>query len=293
MAKNIYKLAKDFPTLESIMNNARTSVHRVKTGNCSSLEREKFQTSASSVNEICEQVENYGDAIKLQESEYTFTKSSCIYLYYWLYYYNNNYKKYVSEVKSLYTVLIRDLDLTNCTTGVKSDYSTISDDEMLKLKDLHDMYTNIKNIMNNSSSPCKDKCNCANKCANLYMKYKVSCESDNYSDFCNELKNVRHKYNALSTTECTEELKYKMLPLFQKNNISVPIVITTLVILLIAITLFILHNFTQYNLCSQGTLRRKRNKWNHIDEDYNIFQSYKNGRKDTIKSRHHILYYKD
>ncbi|GAW84315.1 variable surface protein [Plasmodium gonderi] len=277
MAKNIYKFVKKFPELKKIMENGSLPSDSVETGNCSSFKNEEFSTLGSYVEEICKKVENYQQNVAVN-STFRNTEFPCIYLYYWLYFYNRDTKKCVSEFISLYQNLINFLDLNYCNDYFKNVYTTITDDEMSKLKVLDDMYTNLKNIENNSNPPCKNKCSCANECAELYMKYKGSCESNNYSDFCNELKNVRHKYNALNTIKNCDELTYKILPLLQKNNIRIPIVITIL--------------FVPYNLCFQRTLRRKQNKWNNKDEDYNIFQSYKNVKSGTMKSRHHILYHK-
>ncbi|GAW83926.1 variable surface protein [Plasmodium gonderi] len=229
--KLLYK--KKFPELKKIMENERHHIDSVTTGNCSSFSEDKYKRFKNCVQKICKEVEYY-QQIVVRNYRDELSEYPCIFLYYRLYFYNPDTKKYVSEVKSLYQKLIEDLDLTNCTAGVKSYYSTITDDEMLKLKDLHDMYT----YLNNSGSDNDDECNDVNKCAQLYFQYKNSCESSSYSDFCNELKNVRDKYNEIRT------------------------------------------------------LKRKRNKWNNIDEDYNIFQSYKNVRSATMKSRHHIFYNK-
>ncbi|GAW83927.1 variable surface protein [Plasmodium gonderi] len=233
MDKDIYKLAKDFPTWGSIMENAKSSNSDGITGNCNSFEAAKFKNFDHSVQKICKQAENYTSTI---ESTYwerlNQSKFSCIYLYYWLYYYNNN--KNMGHIKSLFHEFLETIDTSHKNICSESAYTTITDDEMQKLKDLHDMYTKLNNIENNTTS-FDDKCSCANECAISYMKYKNPCESNSFSDFCNELKNVREKYNALRA------------------------------------------------------LRRKRNKWNNIDENYNIFQSYKNESNASMKRRHHIL----
>ncbi|GAW84313.1 variable surface protein [Plasmodium gonderi] len=289
MEKDIYKLAKDFPTLGSIMKNTTLSSGNSITGNCISFRREKFQNFFPSVENICKKVEDYTEIIEKQHWDMlNKSKSSCIYLYYWLYYYNNN--KNMGHIKSLFHELLKAIDTSHNNICSEIAYTTITDDEMQKLKDLHDMYTKLNNIENNTTS-FDDKCSCANECAISYMKYKNPCESNSFSDFCNELKNVREKYNALSTIKSCNHLTYKILPLFQKNNITFPVVITIILILLISITLFILLKFTPYNSCFQGALSRKRNKWNNIDEDYVIFQSYKNESNASMNNRHHILYH--
>ncbi|GAW84093.1 variable surface protein [Plasmodium gonderi] len=289
MTNEIFKIVKEFPIFEEIMNNSRMECNNWNNANFSHITDENYPHFKNHVKSICEKFDKYTCTIQLHSNTSVPYNSSCKYLYYWLYYYNNMQTN-VEEVKKLYDEMIS-ADSTAHQNLCRKYVTTITEDVMPKLKDLHGMYKNLNILEKNSSPQSEDKCSCANKCAELYMKYIGSCESNNYSDFCNELKNVRHKYNALNTIKSCDELTYKILPLLQKNNIRIPIVITILVILLISITLFILHNFTPYNSCFQGTLRRKRNKWNNIDKDYNIFQSYKNVNSATMKSRQNILYH--
>ncbi|GAW83929.1 variable surface protein [Plasmodium gonderi] len=289
MIKDIYKIAKEFLQYEKIMGVAKISDSYHNKVNFNDITMDKFPYFGDNVQNICKYFDNYTSAV-VQDTANSI-KFSCMYLYYWLYYYNNE-KRNTEKVNELYKALISADSTSHNTLCPQSDYTTITEDVMLKLKDLHNMYTKINYIQNNSSPQSENKCNDANECAKLYMKYKVSCESNSYPDFCYELINVRETYNALSTTNCFDQLTHKMLPLFQKNNIRVPIVITIVVILLISITLFILHKLTPYNPCFQGILKRKQNKWNNVDEDYNMFQSYKNVNNAPMKSRHHIFYYK-
>ncbi|GAW84299.1 variable surface protein [Plasmodium gonderi] len=290
MTNEIFKIVKEFPDFEEIMNNSQTECNSWNDANFYHITDENYPHFKNHVKSICEKFDKYTCTIQRHSDTSVPYNSSCKYLYYWLYHYNNN-EWNIDEVKKLYDALIS-ADSTFhqllCKTYI---VTTITEDVMPKLKDLHGMYRNLNILEKNSSPQSEDKCKCANDCAQLYMKYKNSCESNNYFDLCNELINVRKKYNELSTTKCYKQLTYKMLPLFKRNNIIVPIVITIIVILIISITLFNLHKFTPYNSCFQGTLRRKRNKWNNIDKDYNIFQSYKNMNSATMKCRQNILYH--
>ncbi|GAW84539.1 variable surface protein [Plasmodium gonderi] len=292
MTNEIYKIAKEFLKYENIMNNSDSTGSSLNEDNFIGITNENFPGFSNNVKTICNKFDKYTTTI--QTSHYTtmLNNSSCLYLYYWIYYYNNNNQRNIEEVKKLYGELINADSTSHKEICKNYVVTTITEDIMLKLKHLHDMYTKLNSIQNNSSFQCRDKCKCANECAQLYMEYKNPCESNSYSDFCNELINVRETYNTLNKTQCFDQLTYKMLPLFQKSNMAVSIVITIIVIFLITLTLFIMHKFTPYNSCFQGTLRRKRNKWNNIDKDYNIFQSYKNVSSPAMKSRHHILYHK-
>ncbi|GAW84139.1 variable surface protein [Plasmodium gonderi] len=290
MNNDNFKIVKEFPKFEEIMNNSQTECNSWNADNFSHITDENYPHFKNYVQSICEKFDKYTCTIQHHRGTSVTYNSSCKYLYYWLYHYNNN-EWNIDEVKKLYDALIS-ADSTSHQHLCKTyNVTTITEDVMPKLKDLHDMYTNLNILEKNSSSQYEDKCKCAKDCAELYMKYKNSCESNNYFDLCNELIYVREKYNELSTTKCYDQLTYKTLPLFKKNNITVPILITIFLILIISITLFNLHKFTPYNSCFQGTLRRKRNKWNNIDNDYNIFQSYKNVSSAALKSRHHILYH--
>ncbi|GAW84110.1 variable surface protein [Plasmodium gonderi] len=271
MTNDIYKIAKEFLKYENIMNNSDKTGSILNDANFKEIKGKTFP-GFSNIETICKKFDNYTNAIQTNIDTNVSYNSSCIYLYYWLYYYNNNNERNIVEVKKLYDELISADSTAHqelCKTYIGT---TITDDVMSKLKDLHVMYTNLDNIEENNSSQCADKCSCANECSALYVKYKDSCELNSYSNFCNELKNVREKYNELSTTKCSVQLSYKKLPLFQKYNITIPI-------------------FIPYNSCFQGTIRRKRNKWNNIDEDYIIFQSYHNVSSAAMNSKHNILYH--
>ncbi|GAW84387.1 variable surface protein [Plasmodium gonderi] len=274
MDKDIYKLAKDFPDLKKIMENANSSSNDRMTANCNSFDEGKFPSFNSSVENICKKVEDYISTINVSYY-YSFKESRCIYLYYWLYYYNDNNKKPVNEVKNLYHKLISDLDLTNCYIDEKIDYSTIADDEMSKLKDLQKMYTNVKNTTETACTNCK----CLNECSQIYGTHLQTCNYNNNTYFCKELLNIKEIYDKqMINNECEAHIP-KTLPSFQRYNI------TTLTLIPIFTTLF-----TPYGLSFRCAALKKRKQYNNINNEKNILELSEASSCVLRNNRYNILY---
>ncbi|GAW84171.1 variable surface protein [Plasmodium gonderi] len=281
MDNDIFKFAKDFPKLWSIMENPIHTREGVNTGNCDTIEIDKFPVFNSSVKEICEKVENYGETVKKKRSEYNFTESHCIYLYYWLYYKNG--KKYMSEVKSLYQELITSVDLNYCSGYIGRDYNTPTDNEMSKLNDLNDMYTKLNNSCNNN-------CECLQKCSEIYGTHVQTCKYHRDAYFCKELLKIKKQYDdKMRSNVCGSETP-KILPSFQNHNITTLTLIPIFVILAISSFLFICYKFTPYSprfLCRAMKIRRQ---YNNIDEEMNIQELSLAPNSDFRNNKYHILY---
>ncbi|GAW84510.1 variable surface protein [Plasmodium gonderi] len=266
MDKDIYKLAKDFPNLWSIMENIKPSSYQSITGNCKSFGEGKFQNFLPEVEKICEKVEDYTQIIESQHRHMiTDSKSSCIYLYYWLYYYNS--KKHLSdEVKSLYKELMNSIDSSHRYICSENIYTTITDDVMSKFKDLDDMYTKLEKEIDDK------KCEYLQECANIYGNYVQTCKYNNKTYFCDELLNIKEQYDKqMMSNICNPEIP-QTLPSFQSYNVTTLTLIPIFATLAIFFFIFILYKFTPYNSRFRCTVMKKRKKCNNIDKERNILE---------------------
>ncbi|GAW84540.1 variable surface protein [Plasmodium gonderi] len=295
MINNIYMLAKDFPSLRSIMENAISSDYVSLTGNCSSFGKDIFPTSVSYVENICKQVEAYTGTIEQHHWNMLFnSKSSCIYLYYWLYYYNN--KEFVSHVENLYKKLIETLDSTYSAICSECVYTTITDDEMSNLRDLHDMYSLLNNT-NGEKSTCGDNCGCAQVCSQIYKKHMETCIYNNDTYFCKELLNIKKKYDEKMKGEKCGTGIPKTLPSFQRYNITTITLIPIFVILAISSFLYILYKVNIYDICFMPYSSRfrcvpmkKRKKYNNIVKEKDMLELSETSSCYLTNNRYNILY---
>ncbi|GAW83947.1 variable surface protein [Plasmodium gonderi] len=286
MAKNIYELAKDFPNLQSIMEKATSSVDEVKTGNCNGLNENYIAKLVTHIKAICEELQRYTSRI---QSYYPtlLNDSSCIYLYYWLYYYNN--KKYVGEVKSLYKELINADDTTHRDICEKYFNTIVTDDVMSNLKDLYDMFSML-NHTNGIINTCTQYCDCAKKCAKIYKKHMDTCKYDSNTYFCKELINIKEKYDSQNLNVHCGEDTTKTLPSFQTNNTTVFTLIPIVSTLAISFFLFILYKFTPYGRNLLCTNMDKTEIYNITDKECNILHLSEMSNSNLRNNEYQILY---
>ncbi|GAW82016.1 variable surface protein [Plasmodium gonderi] len=213
----------------------------------------------------------------------------CLYLYFWIFYVLYKGINEYDKIKKLFEGFLE--AYAKYDKSICEYYKTnITSDLLEKLKDIHDMNSKIKSISEDSESCKVDKCKCAKECYDIYRKYEDICNSNSDNNFCDALNNIKEQYGQLMKTQNCNNGAPKMLRSFQKNNITVPIVSTILVILVILISLFILYKFTPYNSCFRRVLRREKNRWNNRGEYYNMLQSYKSVSTTPKKSGHNIIY---
>ncbi|GAW84098.1 variable surface protein [Plasmodium gonderi] len=210
----------------------------------------------------------------------------CIYLYYWIYV--EGFKKsYNNYIKTIYDEFLKAYE--NLDTKICNDYKEIITDDILgKLHDLYEM--NCK--LNNRNNECfnADRCESAKECSSIYMKYEEECELNNHTDFCKELEELRNRYNEKMETLSCPNFEYQILPSFQTYNIKVFILMPFVMILIISIFLTILYKFTSCASYFPYRRIRKKNTYDSVREENNIFQCSKV--TDTISAnKEYIILY--
>ncbi|GAW82731.1 variable surface protein [Plasmodium gonderi] len=219
------------------------------------------------------------------------TYVGCMYLYYWLYNDLLHKNKNSVYIKNLYDAFINAFN-RNTVTPICSDFNMHLTQEVLEnLKDIYEINTKLYNFINGRGECSGDrKCKCGEECANTYMRHQKNCQSNQYPDFCNALKNIRQQYNEEMEKEKCNNIEYQILPIFQAKNIRVSPLIPIVIILVISIFLFNIYKFTTFGSYFRRIIKRKRNKWNNIVEEYNMFQNYETMNSIPKNSIYNIKY---
>ncbi|GAW84298.1 variable surface protein [Plasmodium gonderi] len=134
MSNDIYKIAKEFLKYENIMNKTHTEVYSWNEPNFTHITENNFPGFGFHIQTICKDFDNYTSTIVKDTTNSI--KSSCMYLYYWLYYKNDN--RNIENVKKRYVTLIKTDSTYHATLCKTYVFTTITEDIMPKLKDLHD-----------------------------------------------------------------------------------------------------------------------------------------------------------
>ncbi|GAW83935.1 variable surface protein [Plasmodium gonderi] len=223
----------------------------------------------------------------------TYIEARCKYLYYWLYYElkDKNERDIIIHAYEKLLNLGNDYNNSMC----KNYSESLKEDKLEKLKDLHDMYTNINDIKHFHLDLCNGKkCNCAEQCANIYNRRKVECESSADADFCNILKKIRNELINLELIEDCEITIPEMI-ISHKSSKTNSMLISFVVTFVISFILFILYRvnndiFTRYgSSLFHGTVGKKI-KWNSLYEEKNILQLYEINNSNGTNRRCNILY---
>ncbi|GAW84587.1 variable surface protein [Plasmodium gonderi] len=262
MTKDIYKFVGEFPQLKKIMEQNKEQ--SVNIGNCIGIERSVPQSFNSTIKEICEKAGNYISII--QEDYYNkFNESPCIYFYYWLYY-NYGIHMNIKDTKDVYQFMINQFYNDYAFQCMNYKDIIITQEEMLNLNVLYDMHVNFNNISEKTKT-CDKICECAKKCADIYMKQKDKCKYNTFPYFCNLIEEFRKKYNnKISSSNCDTNTP-SSLPSLQSNNVITLTLILIVVTLGISSFLFMLYKFTTYGSRIRYQFMRKRNKYLNIDKE--------------------------
>ncbi|GAW84479.1 variable surface protein [Plasmodium gonderi] len=223
----------------------------------------------------------------------------CIYAYFFLY--SEVYKNvYNSEIINVYNKLI-DPFFTENSYICNYYVNNINEDILNKLQDIYDMNKIINNIKTQNYSSCNNsRCNCAEKWAIIYNRYKNTCESNNNLDFCITINKIRSElmekelYETCDTFKSlmltSVQHKYEMISSIQTNNKGITVVIPIVVITLIYIFLLNLYKFTPYGTLMLNYIKRNGNVCNYTDEEWNKLAPSHTSKGILWNSRYNILY---
>ncbi|GAW84063.1 variable surface protein [Plasmodium gonderi] len=298
-----YEYANLFSTCDENIKKAEINKNSY-TSDCERYEEEINGNIKEQFKEKCPQTFSYLNEIQtIKHNNSNLYEAHCVYLYYFLYYSYKEKGKNGTEIKNPFNELIRvnnehqDAQCTNFR-GI-----TISDDEILKLKDIHDMYTELNKI-NNITDECNNICHCAKKCAQTYEKYVETCNYNNIPYFCTELLNIKKQYDAKMINKVCEPGIPRTLRSFKSYNIITLILIPICITLAISSFLFFLYkvnnyvtyvslysnSFTPYGSSFRCSAINKRKQYNNIDKEINIQELSENSLCSFRKNGYHILY---
>ncbi|GAW84065.1 variable surface protein [Plasmodium gonderi] len=295
--KNTYEYANLFSTCDKNIKDAKGKETPFKR-NCENQEAQIPGNIKDQFKDKCAQTLSYLNEIQqFKHGDNNLEKALCLYLYYWLYD-SKTEGMNGRDIKELYHKLITVNNLEQDERCKDFKDITIAEDELSKLKDIYEIYNKI-NKLNVQDACSPKKCECAKECANIYKKYVESCRQDNATYFCNELINIKEKYEkVILNLGCNNDTP-KTLPSFQTNNttvltlipVSLTIVIFIFVCVLYKVSKCIIYiNFTPYGSCFLCSRVRKKNNCNNIDHYINTLQLYEISNGNFHNKECHILY---
>ncbi|GAW84120.1 variable surface protein [Plasmodium gonderi] len=288
MKINIYEYANLFSKCDESIKKAEIRKSSY-TNDCEGYEKKINQNIKAQFKEICPQTFSYLNDIQIYAVDNEKLKEAhCVYLYYWLYD-SDGETKNSDDIKKLYDELINADNEHQDGRCMNYNDIIITYDEKTKLKDIYDMYTEIDKI-NSETDACEDNCGCAKNCSEIYKNHMETCKYNKISNFCNELRNIKKKYDKkMINVVCGSDIP-KTLPSFQNYNITTLILIPVFVILAISSFLFIMYKFTPYGPSIRCATMMKRKHYNNIDKEKNILELYETNSCVLRNHRYHILY---
>ncbi|GAW84456.1 variable surface protein [Plasmodium gonderi] len=229
------------------------------------------------------------------------TEERCFYLYYWLYneFKDNNISEYTNEIYPLLFSIVSSNPNNSLCPYYKGSF-TIPYNELTKLDDLYNIHNKLYCIKKSCPS-CNNTCKCITECSDIYERHSETCKSNNTSQFCTALENIKNiYYNELqNTTDKCGKAKCKILPCdyiknieLRSSRISTPkdAIISTIFVLLIPALLFIIYKFLPYNSYIHGGIKRIINKWRVMNEERDKSKKSELSKNNCWNSSYNMLY---
>ncbi|GAW84354.1 variable surface protein [Plasmodium gonderi] len=265
MVDKNYEYIKRLSEANITMQKETTTFDKVYEGYCNNLNIRDFNNNDMQYKKICHQAMSYIYHIisKNRKNEHDSESIHCLYLYHWLYH-KLMEKGKGNIIKSLFERLLK-INETFLYRGLLcKDYrNSITEYELIKLSHLYNVY----------------------KCINTEDD-----EKHERDPFCNTIRNYIDQHDRKKQTEAIRTIE-PITPAKQRQpNIAIPIVITIVTMIIIFLLLLVVHKYTPYVLQLYRAVKRKRNKWNDIYEDGNIFQNLVTSDGILSNSKYNILY---
>ncbi|SCA60875.1 VIR protein [Plasmodium vivax] len=262
MSENIYDAVSTFskyePILEGYFTGSDPHINEWCNSNAESFA--KYGVNGKKI--ICEISIKYLERIK-QSQDNHYISNGCKYLYYKIYDKKNDDPEYSDITFKFYNNLLEKY-ASKETRTFKDSIEKINNDIFCKLENLEKLYDYFDKYKN--SKDCnRGSCGCAEKCVELYNTYLSECYINYYSEFCAELHKFAEKFNEYlrEKIECNE--KVKALPLFNKYSSGVVITITSVALIVIFFSLFILFKFTPFGRHIKSRIRKKKNMGDNVN----------------------------
>ncbi|GAW84064.1 variable surface protein [Plasmodium gonderi] len=286
---NFYILARSFDNQNDLINTDMTDSDGTLQNYCMKyVDKQDKLKIKSDLFLPCMKVMTYLGKKKYISTERDDSDVSCVYIFYLINKELQN-SRTNDELKQFYKdILLEYKRLKN--NDICKDYEQyIPEIDLNKIKDMNDMNNYIDRIKNNNER-LSQICNLAQKCSEIYMRNKVTCEHNYDPDFCKALKNIMEEYNDLMKDRNCENNTLSLLPSIQMYKEKSPILIPSIFMLIIAFFLFFLFKFTPYGPYFRRTIKRNIFKSTNLGKDFNEYLSSEAHSTISGIRRYNILY---
>ncbi|SBT59493.1 PIR Superfamily Protein [Plasmodium ovale wallikeri] len=288
--EKIYSYVSSFPEYKGKLDSITTQSDLTHIYNCNITDTDNIIGKGESLSNICLKAVQYLNDLKGKHEPHYITQG-CSYLYYWIYYDVLGEKKSGSNTFKIYKILNDAYDSIDPDSHVcEASIENISDDILLKLKDLYDLHDNLKKFKEKSPPTEGNICTYAKKCVPIYKKHLNDCHSGINRNFCNELEIFRTEYNECIQKEISCINQVDELPSTKKYDIVV-ILIPFVIILIKSFILFLLYKFTSFGLWLSSRIRREKNVWNNLEEDIKFQNTLKIDDQNLRNSSYNMPYH--
>ncbi|GAW82023.1 variable surface protein [Plasmodium gonderi] len=299
-------LDSHFSKYRAIMYDDDNSNPRIYNDECQFMQKEKNEDEQLNyINNKCFNWLPYLNSLRFEIIQTNLIKG-LQYMYYWIYTDSSTHGISKEQLKELYRKLIKKYHGTSFGKAAKrplfpEDNEGEEWEKLIDICDLHNKYNQLKKSLSEPSKG-KEKCNYANDCSHIYMKYINKCESNRDSYFCSAFKNIRTEFKELMLIHGCDNIKPQNVPLLnlQKEviissriNRSATIIITILVMFLIPFFLFVIYRFTPYNSYINCRMRELINKWNNMNKKWNILKPSEMYNDASRSNRYNLLHHSE
>ncbi|GAW84237.1 variable surface protein [Plasmodium gonderi] len=274
MGKSIYDVLKKFPECKEKMD---THIKQISQGQgdwaqtiCNKDTNEFLKKVLIVHNNkqvsSCLAAMNYLAAV-YQRNDESLNDAGCEYLYYWIYNIlpkndgtdiNVDVKNVYDALLHIYTKFLRDNQISDVRIckGLEDPVIDIYNPE---IKDIYDMYK------------------------------KIFKKEYNQSDIFKDVVDMINNHNTVIGT-LNGEISTSRITTPCPRNIAAPIMITFVVTVIVSIFIFVLLKFSECGLWIRRAIVWKRNHWDNISEERNIYQGPEISNSFLRDSRYNVLY---
>ncbi|GAW83925.1 variable surface protein [Plasmodium gonderi] len=259
MSSKFNTLYTAFSEYEIIMDRNSTNLKRDNWyGQCLKFNKQFDTVKIYDKDKLCPQAMRYLYNI-CSDMQNTPKENHFRYLYYWIYKHHLKSAKCRNYIKEFYHEILNVYKsgglFDSCTDPFRE---SIFDNELKLITDICDISKKLNDIKNSTFTSCniKRKCDCADECADIYIRGHKLCVNNWDEHFCKILKSYKNKYNALNLSNDCDKLKFRTWPSENFENIMLPsaqinksktAIISSFLILIITALLFIIYKFLPYN----------------------------------------------
>ncbi|KMZ89710.1 hypothetical protein PVMG_04540 [Plasmodium vivax Mauritania I] len=216
--------------------------------------KEKFSIQAEYFDKLCRKSMKYLNDLESTHPSPLEKTQGCIYFYYYLPENMFNEDVYHNKKLGIYKDFLREYAYITSSDIWQYYEKNISDNILLKIKDLFDLYRNFDEFKNGN------KCIYANKCVEIYNRLIVECYKRINGDFCNEMEKFKEKYNDYMSTNDVCNSVQKSLPSAKNFFIIFFIIIPLVILSVISLIIFIIYKVNKrYYLKNNSCYRRINN----------------------------------